>query len=401
MLSSEQSIVVYKDGYALPERLHRNSHAHYLRYAEQMLAVYQCGVGQIRRDLHRSIEGIFSDEADCPSRRIHAFCKLLDDAGEYETDPHGNAAELRLRVFSLAVPSYPLTCTKGSLFGTPEREVKTRIAQELGRAWEDIEAGLYADVIEFQRLKSFKGYENPEMLLRHYNVAQAQACLYRAESISITARKDFRRILRHVKFARLMFEIRQRGSSDYHFNLTGPASVLTETRRYGILFAQLLPALLACEDWDFKAVVQTPWSTKARFCLKSTDGLRSHLPPPPEFDSEVEAAFAKKFGQKREGWTLLREAAVLNAGQMTFVPDFMFRHEDSTEVMFEIVGFWTPEYLEQKRQTIRCFSQHRILLAVPESSLTSGQQVPENVIVYKTAIKIEPVLLALKKWQKI
>ena len=397
MLSSEHAIIEFDGARAHPDRLTRGDHAHYIQFAQKMLVVYGGGAGQTRRELHRSVAGVFANEPDCPVKRIRAFCKLLDDAGEFETDLHGNAAELRLKVFSLAAPHHPLARTGKSLFGTIESEVKAKIAGELGLPWETIEGRLYADVIEYQRLKSFQDCGGAEMLLRHYNVAQAQACLYRAERMVIVARQDFRRLLRHIKFARLMFEIHCMRPSEYRIELAGPSSVLTQTRRYGIQLAQLLPALLACGDWEMEAIVQTPWRGKARFVLKSTDGLRSHLPPLPEFDSGVEAAFAGKFGEKRGGWALLREAAILHEGQVTFVPDFVFRHEDGTEVLFEIVGFWTPQYLEKKREMLRTFGHHRILLAVPEGSLKPDCSSQENVIPYKTVIKVEQTLKVLER----
>ena len=397
MLSSAQSIIEYKGALAVPDRLSRKDHAHYVRYAEQMLAVYRGALGQSRRDIHRSIAGILANEPDCPSKRIQAFCKLLDDTAEFESDPHGNAAELRMKVFSLAAPKHPLVRATTCLFGTPEHEAKTKIAQALGESWEKIEARLYADVIEFQPLKSFDGYNSAEILLSRYNVAQVQACLYRAERMTLIARRDFKRIMRHVKFARLMFELRRLENAEYRIELTGPASVVGQTRRYGVQFALMIPGLLACDDWELDAMVQTPWRGKSRFKLVSTEGLRSHLAAPPQFDSSVEASFAAKFGDTRDGWTLLREPAILHDHQTTFVPDFAFRHEDGTEILFEIVGFWTPQYLEQKRETLRRFHTHRILLAVPESSCTPGILPPDNVIVYKTAVKVEAVLLALAR----
>jgi hypothetical protein len=395
MLTIEQSIIEYSGARVIPDRLNRKEHGHYVRHAERMLAAYRGGVGQTRRELHRSIAGILADEPDCPARRIHAFCKLLDDAGEFVGDPHGNAAALRLRVFSLAAPRHPLVRASKCLFGSPELETKTKIALELGEPWEQIEARLYADVPSFQPLKYFDGYESAELLLRHYNVAQVQACLYRAERLIVIARNDFKRILRHVKFARLMFELQRLGVNEYRFVLAGPTSVLGQTRRYGVLFAQFLPGLLAGEDWELEAIVQTPSRRKARFLLSSKEGLRGHLPARAEFDSGVEADFAAKFGAKRDGWSLTRETVILHERQSTFVPDFVFRHDDGAEVLFEIVGFWTPQYLEKKRETLRLFHRHRILLALPESSLTPERAPSANVIAYKTAIKLEPVLAAL------
>jgi predicted nuclease of restriction endonuclease-like RecB superfamily len=111
----------------------------------------------------------------------------------------------------------------------------------------------------------------------------------------------------------------------------------------------------------------------------------------------VEARFAGKFGAERDGWRLFREGEIVHEGQTAFVPDFVFRHADGTEALLEIVGFWTPEYLEKKRETVRRFGRHRILLAVVESSLRAKKPLPEGVISYKTALKPEAVVEALEK----
>ncbi|HUS45305.1 MAG TPA: DUF790 family protein [Phycisphaerae bacterium] len=396
MLTSEHVIVVYDHGRAKPDRLERKRHAHYVAYAEQMLTVYRGGIGRERRALHRQVEALFADEPDCPVRRIHAFSKLLDDASTYQEDPKGEAAKLRLRVFAAAAPYHPLVREKDRLFEHPEGETKAAIAADVGLEWGEIDRRLYADVMAFQRLESFQGYPDAVALLSRYNVAQLQACLYAAERMTITAAKDFKTILRYAKLARLLPEVRRKASSEYAIELSGPASVLRETRRYGVNFARFLPALLACEGWKMQAILQTRWRTKATLALSDQDRYISSLPPPEEFDSTVEEGFAKKFGPERDGWRLERETEVLADGQTVFVPDFVFRHEDGTTVLFEIVGFWTPEYLAKKRETLRRFRGQNILLAVPERSLREDAEPGENVIVYKTAIKIEPVLKALE-----
>ncbi len=86
MLTSEQSIVEFKSGRAIPDRLMKNTHRHYIEYAEKMLYVYRNGTGRQRRWLHRQIESLFANEPDCPIRRIQAFCKLLDDKSTFQTD---------------------------------------------------------------------------------------------------------------------------------------------------------------------------------------------------------------------------------------------------------------------------------------------------------------------------
>lgn len=400
MLTGEHAIVAYSGGRARPDRLTRGTHAHYLDYAARMLSVYRTGLGQTRRALHRTVENLFANEPDCPSRRIQAFCKLLDDAGRFSTDRRGAAARLRLRVFSTAARHHPLVRQRDRLFDTTEAEVKARVAADLGRPWPEIEADLYADVIDFQRLRAFEGYADAEAFLSRYNVAQVQACLYRCERMVVVGTRDFVPILRYAKLSRLMHEIRRLGPSRYRITLTGPASVLSQTRRYGVNFARFVPALLACRGWRMRAVIRAPWRRTAILELTSRDGFTSHLPPPAEFDSAVEETFAERFGEERDGWRLIREAAIVWQNQSAFVPDFAFHHEDGTEVLLEIVGFWTPEYLAQKREVLRRFRGRHLLIAVPERSLRRGAAVPDDVLVYKTRLKPAPVLAALAEARK-
>ena len=105
MLRSEHAIVTYANGQAIPDRLTRKQHAHYLHYAQRMLAVYRGSAGRPRRELHQSIQNILAHEADCDPRRVSSFCKLLDDVSKFDTDRKGAAAALRLKVFSLAAKS--------------------------------------------------------------------------------------------------------------------------------------------------------------------------------------------------------------------------------------------------------------------------------------------------------
>lgn len=381
----------------MPDRLMKSTHRHYEQCAEQMLSLYRDGVGLQRRQLHRKVESLFADEPDCPVRRIQAFWKLLDDRSVFQSDSDGKAARLRLSVFSRAACLHPLVERADRLFEHDEQSAKTWLADELGLPWNEIERDLYADVTQFQQLERFDGYPNAAAFLSRYNVAQLQACLYRAESMVVTATEDLKTILRYAKLARLLHDITRVGPSRYRIAFSGPASVLRETRRYGVNFAKFLPALLACRGWRMTASMKTPWGSPAKLTLSAEDGFKSHLPAPEEFDSALEESFAKKFGPQREGWRLIRESEILHDRQKTFVPDFTFRHEDGTQVLLEIVGFWTLEYLNHKRQTLQQFRHHKILIAVPEKSIRDGARVGENTLVYKTAIKIKPLIKTLEK----
>jgi len=394
MLTKEHAIAEYDRGRVFPDRLTLGRHRRYVDYAGRMLHVYRNGVGRTRRELHRAVWAVLADEEDCPARRIDAFCKLLDDASTYERDRRGRAAKLRREVFRAAAESHPLVRSADRLFGREEARVKAEIAKRLGRSWAEIDRELFADVIEFHRLAEFEGYPDATALLARYNVAQVQAALFGAVSMTVWAGDDFKTILRYAKLARLMHTISRIGDGRYRFHFDGPASVLRQTRRYGAAMARFLPALLACRDWRIHAIVSTRRRGRSvGLDLSSKDGLNSHLPSPEDFDSSVEESFAAKWGaEPRDGWTLIREGEVLHQRQKVFVPDFVFRHDDGRSVLMEIVGFWTPEYLQAKIETLRTFQEHRILLATAQPAQQAFGELSAEMIPYKSSLLIKDVL---------
>ncbi len=400
MLTRDLALAEYRDWKLVPDRLTRARHGGYLEYARQLLEIYGTGAGRTRRELHLAAREVFADEEDCPPRRIDAFCKLLDDVSVYDRDSRGRAAALRRTVFRAATPEHPLVKNVDRLFEHDEAEVKQRIAQGLGRSWEEIDGDLFADVMEFHRLKSFEGYADAAALLARYNVAQVQVALFGAISMVVWASDDFKTILRYAKLARLMHTIERAGEGRYCFRFNGPASLLRQTRRYGVAMARFLPALVACRGWKMRAEIRTRRASRTVWLdLSCHDGLNSHLPPPDEFDSSVEETFARKWGaEKRDGWQMIREGQVLHRGQKVFIPDNLFRHDDGRTVLMEIVGFWTPEYIEAKLQTLRTFDDHRILLAVSKTAGAQMGELPPGTIVYGSKLSLKDVLAALESF---
>jgi uncharacterized protein len=153
-----------------------------------------------------------------------------------------------------------------------------------------------------------------------------------------------------------------------------------------------LAALVACRrPWTFRATVVTPWNTRAALLVTSDDGYRSHVAPPNLFDSSVEQKLAESWGESRDGWRLSRDTGILQDGQITFVPDFLLRHDDGREAFLEIVGFWTPQYLETKRRTIARFagrgvSGRRIVLAVAATTARPRPASNLHFVTYRSRV---------------
>lgn len=391
MLSKELALYTCIRGRAHPDRLTRRTHAHYVPLAARLLDLYRRGAGRTREELHRAGQAVFADEPDCPPQRVQALLRLLDQASEYQTDIGGRAYRLRLQVFELAAARHPLVREPDALFQHPESEVKQAIAGQIGMPWSQVEAAMYADLPAFHRLIRLNGYDAPEELLRRYNVAQAQTLLFWAEEMTVTAREDYKRIFRHAKLNGLLHEIEAAGEEEFRIRFTGPSAVLHQTRRYGVNMAAFLPVLLTCRRWELSARLRLPHGP-ARFVLSPRDRLQSYLSAPDDFDSEVERRFAEKFGSERDGWTCQREGGFLVRGQRVFVPDFSFRHTDGARAYLEIVGFWTPEYLEAKRQTLALFSDVPIIVAVAAANAAGIPDLAGGAIPFGARLKVKPVL---------
>ena len=78
------------------------------------------------------------------------------------------------------------------------------------------------------------------------------------------------------------------------------------------------------------------------------------------------------------------------------MPDFVFRHEDGRIVLMEVIGFWTPEYLEAKLKTLRDFRDSPILLAVAEPLRRKLPELTREIVPFKSALKIQDVLARLQ-----
>jgi hypothetical protein len=361
---------------------------------EPALAVYRAGVGrtrgEVRNAARRAVEGLRPD-------RVEPVVKLLDDAATYERPSTARCAAGRVALFEAAAARHPLLDPAAAA---------ALLAEHLGpEATGDGKAvaALYADYPEFHRLVAFPADYTAEDLRAAYDLAQAQALLYSATRVTVEARRDFKRVLRYARLARLLHQVDRIGGrrASYRFVLDGPSSVLRRTRAYGVDFAHFLAALVRLRDWQLEAeVVLRPGWRPLTFALSSRDGLGAGAASPPEFDSALEEAVARKFGRTREGWCLRREGAVLDVGGGSLlVPDFVFRHRDGTEVVLEIVGYWTPEYVADKLRRLSGASGVNLVVAVPRALALRAGQLPAAVLPFKRRLLLRDLLPRLEAFR--
>jgi uncharacterized protein len=358
-----------------------------LPFLERALTVYRSMVGrtrgQVRNAARLALEGLRPD-------RVEPVVKLVDDVATYEWPSRRRWAERRVRVFETAARVHPVLDAPSSA---------SVLGESIGLvapSHEETVADLYADHPEFHVLRDFPPEYGADTLRAEYDLAQAQALLYSATRVTVDAEQDFKHILRYARLARLLHRLERVGDG-YRFTLDGPNSVLRRTRVYGVDFARFLAALVRTRDWRLTAEIELrkgwrPFS----FHLTADDGLGAGRAPAPVFDSSLEEAFSRRFGAERDGWRLFREAAVLETAGSLLVPDFVFRHEDGTEVLLEIVGYWTPEYLDEKFRKLRGVRAANLLVAVPKALALRAGRLPAAVVTFARRLRVSDVLPKLE-----
>lgn len=362
-----------------------------LPFLDGAIAVYRArvgaGRGHVRNAARLALEGLRPD-------RVEPVVKLLDDVATYEWPSTARCAERRVRVFESARSRHPLL---------DAGDATAVLAEALGEpraSLDEIVATLYADYPEFHRLAAFPNDYTAEDLRVDYDLSQAQALLYSATRVVVDARGDFKRVLRYARLARLLHRI-ERTAAGYRFVLDGPNSVLRRTRAYGVDFARFLAALVRLPGWTLAAeiVLHRGWRPFT-FTLSAEDGLGAGHATPEPFDSTLEEAIAGKFGREREGWRLLREAVVLETAAGVLVPDFVFRHADGTEVVLEIAGYWTPEYVVEKFRKLRGVRDMNVIVAVPRALALRAGDLPAEVLPFRRRLLLRDLLPRLEAFRR-
>jgi len=373
-----------------------------LAMATELIALFKAAAGGTRSDLNTQLQVLEGEDTDYRVKR--GLAHLLSTAfSTFEPRSPLDPTMLRQRTFALSaqtVPSPQATATTlSALANALSHELEREVSPE------QIRAGLYADLPDNHVLTSFET-PTPESLIHRYNLSQAQGVLYRASHVTITAHRndpgEYKLLFRYIKLFGLMAYIE--GDADHGFTLTidGPTSLFKPSTRYGLALAKMLPALLHVTRWSLNATIMprsvSPYTPPvARFGLDANCHLVSHYPPGKPHDSMIEQAFAERWEHTKTEWRLEREVDLIPMPGSVMVPDFRLVHPDGRTFLFEIVGYWRPEYLRKKFAQVHRAARDDLILAISERlnlerAGVKVQDLPARVIWFKDRIQPKAVL---------
>ncbi len=393
----------------------------YQARAEQMIALFSSHIGQRRAVLDEAIGDLIGDGTDFNLSR--GFKKLLEDRSTFEVGSVASPIDVREVVFGLSATHHPIVASTDTLHTHTREDILDMAAVELQRRLEeakgeplaapvtraDVEEALYGDLNENQRLTSFKELEGIELLHR-YNLALAQAVLYRARELRISLQagaqaSQYRQLFNYLKFYQLMHRVRRSPAGAWKLTLDGPISLLKSTNKYGLKMAMFLPALLLCEGWAMEADLVWGPSREARtFILDDGCGLKSHYKAKGAYVTEEQAHFEKRWKAMKTPWKISRGAELLDlGGHDVLVPDVVFTHkEDGRKAMMEIVGYWRRGWLKTKAQNVQRHGPKNLMLAVSDRLQTDRDkpqwdELPVALMPFKGVILPKKVLAIVEE----
>ncbi len=392
MLTADLSMSWQRGDQIRPRYIDAEDEEH-LRAAEDLVAIFESHAGQARAALEESLQEYVGTGTDY--RILRGLIKLLTDRCEFETSAPAEPSEIRRALFLKARARHPVATEES------RAEIVAEAARELSCDPVALADALYADLHENQRLARYEPITPPE-LLDLYNVAQAQALLYRSVEMRLwlepQSPEGFRELFGSIKAYRLIHTVRGNPREGYEVRLDGPASIFQRSQKYGIQMAVFLPALLLCKGWRMRAEIQSKQRRAVYFELTSEQTLlRSHYPEITAYVNPVTDKLAAVWARAGGAWRLEPSGEVIDLGDSAFIPDFVLRHaETGARVFLEVLGFWTPEHLRERLLEFDHAGRRDFILAAWDELRGTREpmtNVPANTIVFKRSL--DPAAVAL------
>ncbi|SFB96305.1 hypothetical protein SAMN05444422_103258 [Halobiforma haloterrestris] len=370
--------------------------------AARVIGTFQGHVGEPRGDLEDALTDLERESDDY--KLVRGLAALVERETTFETDAPIEPERARRAAFEAAE-------AVGVVSEEERAMALVRAGESLPVSADDLERSLYADLEERQVLTAVEPRWDPDGLLAQYNLSLAQTALFDATELRVRS-SDPKALVSAIKRLRLMYEIRRDDSSkgndaasDRELVVTGPTRLFRSTRRYGTRFARLLRTVASAEAWHLEATIDDR-GTERTLSLSHEDPVDVPDADPVtdvSFDSGVEADFAARFEDLDLDWELVREPEPLAAGTRVMIPDFAFEYSHGEfRVYFEIMGFWTPEYVEKKLGQLEDLEDVDMLVAVDES-LGVGEEIAardHRAIPYSGSVRVKDVVDALREYER-
>jgi predicted nuclease of restriction endonuclease-like RecB superfamily len=326
--------------------------AELLALAEELLSLFQMDPPPTRAEIDENASALIRGQRDVWLAK--GLYKLVLDRAEFSQPGDDDYAACRQEIFAASA--------RQLLADPPEDPDAYRAAvlAEVQLPPTVAERGIYGDLPQFEHLLSPPAI-NARQLLERYNVGLVQALLLTADGLTVKVKSpepaQLRRLFKYLKFFRLLVRInacqatRKGEVKAMEFEVAGPASVLGQTRRYGLQLASFFPAVCSLDSWRIETAVE--WRNERReLRLDQRSGLVCHYRNFGAYVPDEIKLFHRDFKAKETGWEIFAAEKPLKlAGGEYVFPDLSFRNADGKELHLELFHRWhAGPFLKRLRQ---------------------------------------------------
>ena len=352
-----------------------------LRLAERVIKVFRMCIG---RKYGQILENLRKLETARNYKKVRGFAKLIERECEFKTPTNLDPLAVRMFLFE-----------RGYVTKLSEREKVLREASEhFGVSVEEIEKAIFADREEERILVQIPEIK-PSELVKRYNLSLLQTAIFNCLRLTFWISTNHKDVFRKLKWLGLMYELYDENGK-LLTSVTGTASILKMTRKYGTSMAKLIPDILKAEKWWIRAEIVDDYE-KRIYLLELSDKKRNLFPidyvEAVEYDSSLEEEFYRRM--RNLGFEVIREPGIVKAENSAYIPDFMIKKGEKY-VYVEIAGFWTEEYIRRKLEKIKSANIPLILIVREEFALDKPKGVLDVITIKKGKIPYRDVLKKIK-----
>ena len=233
------------------------------------------------------------------------------------------------------------------------------------------ETDIYGDLPGFEKLQKID-LPTPVELLKLYNLAQAQALLIYAESVTIKITDpdtaSLRRVLKAVKFFRLLAQFKSVKRDTVEISVSGPYALFGPSVKYAVSLASLLPVIVNLPKWRLEAMLRFR-DRELKLKLDEKSNLESAKRAFAAYLPEEIRLYHKLFAEKSAEWQIVGNTPFLDAGnQEIIIPDLSFQHAVSGEIIhLELFHRWHGAQLERRIQLLKNRPALPLILGIDRS----------------------------------
>ncbi len=284
---------------------------------------------------------------------------------------------------------------RASAEGHAARDAIVReVGAQMGLAGRDVLAAAFADFPDARVLELPPAPPCASALMERYNLALVQGLLRQALEVDVVVYEHVRAVVRFAKLKRLMCSFVEEGAGT-RIVVSGPLALFGPTTKYGHALASFFPHVVSTNGWslDAKCLIA---GRAGRLRASSHDPLfRAHALPR-EVDSDLERQLTRDLLRSNSPWTVAREAAPLRSLTGLVFPDFTLSNGHA-RVHVEVVGFWTPEYLERKQRELRAVREPIVVCIEAAHQLPADAFGEHEVVSFHRKVDASAVLAAVER----